>query len=148
MKKIVSNVVANEMREAVLNCNKSEFGNLTVCKDIVAASVVLNSGTVDKKSARGKQSAKYGCFNNPSGVPFLCFMQKASRNKVVIYGMETGKTDIVDASVVSIKHKNLNTFSIKGVRYQLKDVVNGLPRFEVRNGTSKTKAINLQEFDL
>jgi len=147
MKKFSANVVANKMSEAVANYNGVKYHNLTVCKDIVVARVVLTPGKNDKKEAQNQQITKKGRFNNPSGVPVLCFMQNASCNKVVIYGIESGKVDIADTSVVSIRRKNLTTFSIKGARYQLKDTVNGMPRFVVRHDAHRSKMNKLQEID-
>lgn len=141
MNKLSANVVANKMCEAVVNYNSVKSHNLTVCKDIVAARVVLAPGSVDKNKVKSQQLAKKQRFNNHAGVPILCFMQNASYNKVVIYGIESGKVDIVDASVLSIRRKNLTTFSIKGTRYQLKDMAGGVPRFVVQNESNSSKKI-------
>jgi len=123
MKKISANVVINKMNEAVENYNSVKAFNLTVRKGFSVACLVLNTDKTTSKNV----------FSNPAGVPLLCFVQSASHNKLVIYGIESGKVDIVNTAAVSIRRKNLTSFRIKGVRYSLKGSDNkNLTAFQVR----------------
>ena len=151
MSKISANVVINKMNEAVENYNHIKAFNLTVRKGFSVARLVLNTAMVAQKNV----------FSNPSGVPLLCFVQAASHNKLVIYGIESGKVDIVNASAVSIQKKNLTTFRIKGIRYCLQGTdsknltifrvkgacgnLNG-SRFEAQHGTSHLRT-KVEEID-
>lgn len=130
--KISANVVANKMNEAVENYNAVKALNLTVRKGFSVARLVLNDNKTTKKNL----------LSNPTGVPLLCFVQTASHNKLVIYGIASGKVDIVNTGAVSIQRKNLTTFRIKGVRYNLEGSV-----FVAQHGTSHPRMRKVEEID-
>lgn len=109
-------VAGEKMNKAVAKYNSLHEQPLVDKGGIVVARVVLCP-------------QRTGNFANPSRTPFVCFMKKLSNNKNVVVGMETGKADIVDGSILVIKHWNLDSFCIKGVQYRIKDRVNDLPRF-------------------
>ena len=127
MKKICkekTDALVCKMNEAVENYNANHKQAITTDSQVSVARVVIGKHS---KQPSEKQ-VKYR-FANPAGVPVLCFMKKASSNKTVIVGIESGKVDIVSNTMLSIRHKNMESFSLRGIRYKIMNILNGVPRF-------------------
>lgn len=131
-----SNDVLRQMDEAVVNYNATHKKEISPDGRVQIARVVLPAS--DSKT-RGTE-------NKPHENPFLCFMRKASNNKAVIINLESGKAQIVDNASLIIKNKGMETFSLNGVRYKLKDNNGGFPRFAVMHKPSRSTRVNEIDF--
>ena len=130
-KKLCASSVVRQMDEAVANYNANHKKGITSDSRVHVARVML----VSKQNSRMNNATKR------DNAPFLCFMRGASCNKTVIVGIESGEAKIVSNSSLVIKVKNMDTFSLNGVRYKMKDCVNGLPRFTVAHANSRSAKV-------
>ena len=102
-----SNDVLRQMDEVVANYNANHKKGITSNSRVHVARVML----VSKQDGRTNSDSKH------CKAPFLCFMRGASCNKTVIVGIESGEAKIVSNSSLVIKVKDMDTFSLHGVRY-------------------------------
>lgn len=131
-----------KMNEAVENYNANHKKAITTDNKVCVARVVLGK---HGNPMSEEEPVKYR-FSNPTGVPILCFMKKASSNKTVIVGIESGKVDIVSNAMLSIRHKNMESFSLRGIRYQIMNFLNGVPRFAAMHRPKANKNVVAPEF--
>ena len=147
MKKIckqVTDVLVSKMNEAVESYNACHKHAITTDNKVCVARVVLGKRV---KSSLKEEQVKYR-FANPAGVPVLCFLKKASSNKTIIVGIESGKVDIVGNALISIKHKNMETFRLCGIRYKIKNFLNGVPIFAAIRHKTDNKAVDSEFYDV
>lgn len=143
MKKICnkkSDALVCEMNEAVNNYNANHKRTITTDNRVSIARIILGK-PVKMLSKFGRKCHNHR-FANPTGVPILCFMKRASSDKTVIIGIETGKADIVSNSLLSVRNKNMESFSLRGIRYKVMNFVNGVPRFTAIRHKSDEKVID------
>lgn len=139
MKKICkakTDAMIAKMNEAVEDYNANHKRIITADNRVCVARVVLGRRV---KQSSEKEQTKYR-FANPAGVPILCFMKKASSNKTIIIGIESGEVDIVGNDLISVKHKNMESFSLRGIRYKIKNFLNGVPTFSAIRHKKENKA--------
>lgn len=132
-----SNDVLRQMDEAVANYNANHKKGITTNSRVHVARVML----VSKQDSRANNDSKR------CNAPFLCFMRGASCNKTVIVGIESGETKIVSNNSLVIKHKDMDTFSLNGVRYKLKENSGNLPRFAVMHEAQRPKTNKVEDVD-
>ncbi|MBR1601207.1 MAG: hypothetical protein IJ677_06470 [Alphaproteobacteria bacterium] len=144
-------VANNKMNQAVMGYNANHKCQLINDGNVMVARVIISSRQTfgKQKTASSPKDTKKNRFINPTGVPFLCFMKNVNANKTIIVGIESGKADIVDRRNLSVRHKDMKTFQIKGVRYHIKDTVNGLPRFTAHHDTApRRNKLNINSEEL
>lgn len=141
-KKYCASSVIRQMDEAVTNYNANHKLEITSDNNVHLARVILVSKQVNKENVPNRKK-----FTDNLKAPFLCFMRKASRNKTVIVGLESGKALVVNNHSLVIKHKDMDSFSLQGTRYKMKDCINGLPRFVVAHASSPFRNNKLEETD-
>ena len=141
MKKEISasNDVLRQMNEVVADYNAGHKNGITSDNRVHVARVMLVSKSQSRQTDTAAGHKRYNA-------PFLCFMKRASRNKTVIVDMDSGKAKVVSNGSLVIKHKDMETFSLNGIRYKLKDNNNGLPRFVAMHRPKTDKTIVDSEF--
>lgn len=132
-----SNDVLRQMDEVVANYNANHKKGITSNSRVHVARVML----VLKQDGRTNNDSKH------CKVPFLCFMRGASCNKTVIVGIESGEAKVVSNSSLVIKVKDMDTFSLNGVRYKLKENSGNLPRFAVMHEAQRPKTNKVENVD-
>lgn len=140
--KNTNGVIASKKAEAAIaEYNAKTSNNIKQNANLSVACVMLASKEAGfkKQKSNSPKDVKKTDNLHPTGVPFVCFFMPVSNNHVVIVGMESGKAEIVDKSFISVKHENLRNFKVKGVLYEVKDTINGLPRFVPRNTSKSAK---------
>ena len=141
-KKFCASSVVRQMDEAVTDYNANHKLEITSDNNVHLARVIL----ISKQSSKENMPARKKSADNLKA-PFLCFMRRASRNKTVIIGLETGKALVVSNHSLVIKHKDMDSFSLRGIRYKMKDCVNGLPRFTVAHAAPHSAKAKIEEID-
>ena len=145
-------VANNKMNQAVTDYNANHKCQLVTDGNVMVARVIISSRQAKfgkQKTVSSSKDTKKSRFTNPAGVPFICFMKNVNANKTIIVGIESGKADIVDRRNLSVRHKDMKTFRIKGVSYRIKDTVNGLPRFTAHHETApRRNKLNINSEEL
>jgi hypothetical protein len=133
-----SNDVLRLMDEAVANYNANHKKGITSDSRVHVARVMVVSKQNDCRTDKASKR---------SNAPFLCFMKRASCNKTIIVGLGSEQAKIISNASLVIKHKDMETFSLNGVRYKLKENNGNLPRFAVMHGPSRPKMNKVEEID-
>jgi len=146
--KVNALVAYNKVVEAIDDYNQIHKRQLCAKENApTIVKIILTTESARNVKVRMNSPKDVRKFNrkHPIGVPFLCFMVRASGNMAVIVGIESGLAEIMSLRKVIIKDAYYGSFKIKGVRYKVKDYCHGLPRYQaiIRNKRPRRKKMSL-----
>lgn len=79
-------------------------------------------------------------FDVPSGKPLYAFAKRAGQEWTALVDVTSGKAALVPTSIISSTVPVTGRFMIDGTMYELKDTLNGHPRYRVCGSEHKPRA--------
>jgi len=87
-------------------------------------------------------------FGVPAGKPRYVFAKRVSKKLTVLVDVATGKTELVASAVVDSTEAVNGKFTVNGISYNIKDTVNGQPRYTARGTVHKPRAKAHRKYEL
>lgn len=66
----------------------------------------------------------------PQNIPFIAAVTACANGENVVFGIKRKKMAIIPGNSIASETKIGDTFEMGGVKYAIKDTVNGIPRYE------------------
>lgn len=121
---IVANTKADKTIRAIRNDYPDFLADETIDTEVKLRRVTLNKET----------------FNVPAGNPLYAFAKRAGKELTALIDVASGKVALVPSSIISATAPVTGRFEIDGNIYELKDTMNGCPRYRACGSTHKPRA--------
>ncbi len=124
----LNSIVANTKADKVIAAIRKERPNF------------LADARIEGEVKLRKITLREPAFNSPAGKPLYAFVKRASKKLTAIVDVESGKAELLPTSIIDSTVSVTGKFTIGGVDYDLKDTMNGLPRYHACGGGHKSRA--------
>ena len=124
----LNSLVANAKADKAIKSLLKEFPNFPV-DEVIAAEVQLRKVTLSQSP-----------FDAPVGKPFYAFAKRAGQEWTALVDLVSGKAALVPTAAISSTVPVNGRFVVDGTMYELKDTVNGQPRYRVCGSEHKPRA--------
>ena len=124
----LNSIVANARADKAIKSLFKEYPNFPV-DEVIAAEVQLRKVTLNQSP-----------FDAPAGKPFYAFAKRAGQEWTALVDLASGKAALVPTAVISSTAPVNGRFMVDGKMYEIKDTVNGQPRYRVCGSEHKPRA--------
>lgn len=124
----LNSIVANTKADKAIKAIRNESPNF------------LAEAPIENEVKLRKVTLRESAFNAPAGSPLYVFMKRASKKLTVVVDVETGKAKVIPTSIIDSNVAVTGRFEINGVTYELKDTMNGCPRYRACGSKFKSRA--------
>ncbi len=121
-------IVANDKAEKVVKAIRREYPSF------------LAGNPLDAEIKLRKITLRSEAFGKSAGQPMYAFAKRLSNKLTVLVELESGKAEMFSTSVIDSTENVAGKFTIDGVIYDIKDTVNGCPRYAPCGSERKPRA--------
>lgn len=100
----------------------------------------LTDETVATEMQLRKLTMREPHFDVPAGKPLYAFAKRAGKKLTILVELTSGKAEIVPTATIDSTAPVNGKFTIDGVKYELKDTMNGCPRYRACGSEHKSRA--------
>ena len=124
----LNSMIANAKADKAIAIIRNEYPNFLV-NEIIPTEMQLRKITLREPA-----------FDVPAGKPVYAFAKRVSKKLTALVELTSGKAEIVPTSTIDSNAPVNGKFSINGVIYDLKDTMNGCPRYRACGSEHKARA--------
>ena len=124
----LNSIVANAKADKAIRSLLKEYPNCPV-DEVIAAEVQLRKVTLNQSP-----------FDAPAGKPFYAFAKRAGQEWTAMVDLASGKAALVPTAAISSTVPVTGRFKVDGKMYDVRDTMNGQPRYRVCGSEHKPRA--------
>ena len=124
----LNSIVANAKADKAIRSLLKEYPNCPV-DEVIAAEVQLRKVTLNQSP-----------FDAPAGKPFYAFAKRAGQEWIAMVDLASGKAALVPTAAISSTVPVTGRFKVDGKMYDVRDTMNGQPRYRVCGSEHKPRA--------
>lgn len=124
----LNSIVANAKADKAIAAVRKEYPSF------------LANETIPTEMQLRKITLREPAFDVPAGKPVYAFAKRLSKKLTVLVELTSGKAEIISTATIDSNAPVNGKFNIDGVVYDLKDTMNGCPRYRACGSEHKARA--------